>query len=389
MMVKEKIKFNVEILIWGIKESGLTLDKIAKKLGTKKEKVEKWLKKEDFPTYKQLRKLSDILNIPFGYFFLKKLPVREKLEIPDFRHAKDSIPLTKNFYEIYYDVKRKHDWIKLKREKEEFNPLEFVEKYTIDDNPKEIAEDIKNILSITEKELEKPPNELLLNIIEKAEKCGIIVIKNSILINNSHIKLDPNEFRGFVIVDKLAPVIFINGADSIKAQIFTLFHELAHIWLGQSGISDVNLENTNYIERLCNQVAVEILMPEEKIRKLWNSSLEPYENIKILSKTLPVSKLALSYRGVNLGLITFNTQKEIEKILKEEWLAEKGEEKRGTGGDYYRTIPIRNSKTLTREVLSSLQAGELLYKEAAQLLNVKVKSLKKMLENLRGLEVAE
>jgi len=341
MMVKEKIKFNVEILIWGIKESGLTLDKIAKKLGTKKEKVEKWLKKEDFPTYKQLRKLSDILNIPFGYFFLKKLPVREKLEIPDFRHAKDSIPLTKNFYEIYYDVKRKHDWIKLKREKEEFN------------------------------------------------QCGIIVIKNSILINNSHIKLDPNEFRGFVIVDKLAPVIFINGADSIKAQIFTLFHELAHIWLGQSGISDVNLENTNYIERLCNQVAVEILMPEEKIRKLWNSSLEPYENIKILSKTLPVSKLALSYRGVNLGLITFNTQKEIEKILKEEWLAEKGEEKRGTGGDYYRTIPIRNSKTLTREVLSSLQAGELLYKEAAQLLNVKVKSLKKMLENLRGLEVAE
>ncbi len=388
-MVKEKIEFNVEILIWAIEESGLTPDKIAKKLGTKEEKIEKWLKKEDFPTYKQLRKLSDILNIPFGYFFLKKIPIREKLEIPDFRQAKDSIPLTRNFYEIYYDVKRKHDWIKLKREKEEFTALGFVGKYTTNNNPKEVATDIKNILSITEKDLEKPPNELLLNLIEKAEKKGIIVIKNSILINNNHIKLDPNEFRGFVIVDKLAPVIFINGADSIKAQIFTLFHELAHIWLGQSGISDVNLENTNYIEKLCNQVAVEILMPEEKVKKLWDSSIEPYENIKKLSRTLPVSKLALSYRGVNLGLITLNTQKEIEKILKEEWLTEKKEEKKGAGGDYYKTVPIRNSKTFTSEVLSSLQSGELLYKEAAQLLNVKVKSLKKMLENLRGLEVVE
>ena len=387
--MKEKIDFNTDILIWAIKESSLTVDKIAKKLGTKKEKIEKWLKKEDFPTYKQLRKLSNILNIPFGYFFLREIPVRKKPDIPDFRQSKNSIPLTKNFYEIYYDIKRKHDWIKQKREKEEFIPLEFVGRYTPDDNPQEIAEDIKNVLSITEKDLEKPPNEVLLNSIEKVEKAGIIVIKNSILIKNPHIKLDPNEFRGFVIVDKLAPVIFINGADSTKAQIFTLFHELAHIWIGESGISDVNLENTNKIERLCNQVAVEILMPEKKIKKLWDSNLEPYENIKIISKTLPVSKLALSYRGINLGLITLNTQKEIEEKIREEWLSEEKEEKRKSGGDYYKTVPIRNSKTFTYEVLSSLIAGELLYKEAAQLLNIKVKNIKKLLENLRGLEVAK
>ncbi len=385
--MKMKIKFNTSILKWAIIRSNLSISELSKKLGIKEEKIKNFLDGKDFPTYKQLHKLADALRIPFGYFFLEKIPENE-LDIPDFRRNKESIPLSQTFFEIYYDTKNKQDWIKQKRLKNDFPQLDFVGRFSVDTSPKEIATDIQSTLEISEKDFGKPPSEMLLNFSNKAENKGILVLKNSILFNNSHIKLDPMEFRGFVLVDKIAPLIFINAADSIKAQIFTLFHELAHIWIGESGISDVDLENQNQIERLCNQVAVEILMPEERIEKYWNNNLEPLENIRELSRKFGISKQALSYRALNLGFISSRTQKEIIEILKKEWLEEKQEEHKKTeksGGDYYRTLPVRNSKTFTYEVINSLMSGEILYKEAAQLLNVKnIKTLNNLIENIRG-----
>ncbi len=385
--MKMKIKFNTNILKWVIKKNNLSISELSKKLGVKEEKVKNFLDEKDFPTYKQLHKLADVLRIPFGYFFLERIPENE-LNIPDFRRNKESIPLSQTFFEIYYDTKNKQDWIKQKRLKNDFPPLDFVGRFCVDNSPKEIATDIQNTLGISEKDFGKSSSEMLLNFSNKAENKGILVLKNSILFNNSHIKLDPMEFRGFVLVDKIAPLIFINAADSINAQIFTLFHELAHIWIGESGISDVDLENQNQIERLCNQVAVEIFMPEERIEKYWNKNLEPLENIRELSKKFGISKQALSYRALNLGFISPKIQKEILEILKKEWLEEKQEEHKKaekSGGDYYRTLPVRNSKTFTYEVINSLMSGEILYKEAAQLLNVKnIKTLNNLMENIRG-----
>lgn len=382
-----KIKFNTNILKWAIRRNNLSLSELSKKLGIKEEKIKNFINGKEFPTYKQLHKLADVLRIPFGYFFLETLP-QEEIDIPDFRRNKKSIPLSQIFFEIYYDTKNKQDWIKQKRLKNDFPQLDFVGRFSPNDSPKEIAIDIQNTLEIVERDFGKNPLEMLLTFSNKAENKGILVLKNSILFNNTHIKLDPMEFRGFVLVDKIAPLIFINAADSIKAQIFTLFHELAHIWIGESGISDVDLENQNHIERLCNQVAAEILMPEERIEKYWNKNLKPLENIRELSRKFGISKQALSYRALNLGFISQKTQKEIIKILKKEWLEEKQEENKKTekgGGDYYKTLPIRNSKTFTNEVINSLISGEILYKEAAQLLNVKnIKILNSLIENTRG-----
>ena len=150
--------------------------------------------------------------------------------------------------------------------------MPFVGKFSTIDDPGMIAQDIQETLKIKESDFKEAQDQLRI-FINKVENSGILVFKSSVLFDNTHIKLDPNkfatlqEFRGFVIADKIAPAILINAVDSMKAQIFTLFHELAHLWIGASGVSDVDYENTNEVERLCNFVAVEILMPEDRIRK--------------------------------------------------------------------------------------------------------------------------
>jgi Zn-dependent peptidase ImmA (M78 family) len=74
--------------------------------------------------------------------------------------------------------------------------------------------------------------------------------------NNNTRKLDPEEFRGFVLSDRYAPLIFVNGADFKSAQMFTLAHELAHLWLGRDGVFDLqDLQPGNSdVERFCTQL---------------------------------------------------------------------------------------------------------------------------------------
>ncbi|MGA8120858.1 ImmA/IrrE family metallo-endopeptidase, partial [Rouxiella badensis] len=215
-------------------------------------------------------KLAKMGGIPFGYLFLDTPPKARKVEIPDLRQAPDSIELSKDFFDTYEDVKYKLEWYKDHLQEIGIDSKkDFIGKFNIRANVSDVASDIsttigldlKAILPVVSKE------SYFSSACKLVENAGILVFKNGIVKSNTQRRLDTNEFRGFCIIDSVAPAVFINGADAFAAQTFTLFHEVAHIWVGKAGVSNWDFDNN--IESFCNRVAAEVLMPTSQFIERW------------------------------------------------------------------------------------------------------------------------
>jgi Zn-dependent peptidase ImmA (M78 family) len=316
-------------------------------------------------TVSDTEKLAKKTHIPFGYFFLDAPPALEERKLPDLRQTPNPEPLSIDFFEVQDDVLRKQQWYLEYLQEHGAQKLDFVGKYTFKDNlpPEQIAIDIRDTLGLTEKDRKqcKDFKEFYSLLSEKVESIGILIFKNGIVKSNPHRSLSVDEFRGFAIADPIAPVIFINGKDSEAAWIFTLAHEIAHIWLGESGVSNLLVSeqnNGNNLETYCNRIAAEFLTPKIQFLKAWEQSSEP--KIDKLRKEFKVSLLVIAIRAYTLGKIDWAT---LESIKKE------SNKHKGSGGNHYNTSPVRNSKRLTRTIISAAVSGGMMLREAASLLN--------------------
>ncbi|MCT7655415.1 ImmA/IrrE family metallo-endopeptidase [Oceanimonas sp. NS1] len=192
------------------------------------------------PTFKQAQKLAKVMHVPMAYFYLHK-PPEEKLPIPDLRTVEGSriVEPSLNLRDVVKEVIQRQEWYKdyLKLQGEE--ELPFVGRFTVRDDVGVVVNDIRETLG-----LERPRagtwDEYFRLLIERVESAGILVMRSGVAGNNTHRKLDVSEFRGFAIADKNAPAVFINSADAPTARLFTFIHELAHIWIGSSGVSDMD-----------------------------------------------------------------------------------------------------------------------------------------------------
>src|SRR5690606_8944895 len=129
--------------------------------------------------------------------------------------------------------------------------------------------------------------------INQADDAGILVMCSGVVQNNNYRKLDVGEFRGFAMTDPLAPLVFINGADTKAAQMFTLAHELAHIWAGQDALSDADasVESDHEAERWCNGVAAELLVPLELVTEADPGGNNPRNRAAHIARRFKVSTL--------------------------------------------------------------------------------------------------
>ncbi|WP_031492573.1 ImmA/IrrE family metallo-endopeptidase [Succinivibrio dextrinosolvens] len=367
----EYFPIRTSVINWACDRIGLAYSDISKKNDLKN------LAKETNGivklTMKQLESLSHVLRYPLFYLMLDK-PVEslDILPINDFRtingkEAKTSIDLCE---QIDF-CKAQQDWFIDFVKENSIEPFEYISKFTIKDNPEIAGHKIRNLIKISNITTNKT-KEFYKKLKEKIEEQYILVCSSKVLKNTTH-RLSISEFRGYALTDKYAPLIFINGNDSINAQIFTLCHELGHICLGVSGISDVSLKNNRIIEKWCNNFAASILMPLDMISLDFKKANNLNDFLESSQDKYHVSINALVIRLYNLNLITkkeFEIQWEKAEKLYVSYLNSLKEQRKGSDakGDYYKTAASRLSSLLTRSIIASTAVGNTTFREASNLL---------------------
>ena len=381
------VQINPRIITWARKREGLSPGDVAHTLRVKPEKVEQWERGESFPTFRQAQKLARVLRIPFGYLFLSEIP-QEEITIPDLRTlpGKQERAFSSDFRDVLYDALRKRDWCREFRIQEGYPPLDFVGKYRAETADfRLVAREIRKTLQLEDIPRRSTWRDYLQNLVRRAEQAGILVLRNSMVGNNRYRKLSVEEFRGFCLIDTYAPVIFINSNDTVAGQTFTLAHELAHVWIGQSAVSDAALDPEyvprSDVERFCNRVAGEVLVPSEVFKEHWRETEGVTKNVQNMTRLFKVSSLVILRRAFDLGFIEMS---EFKSLYSREMTAAMEKLNRGGGGDTYLNIFIRNSLSFVRDLIYALLTGRVMHREAAELLNVRVHTVDRIISEYRA-----
>jgi Zn-dependent peptidase ImmA (M78 family) len=373
-----------DILCWARERSGLTYADIAHSLRVEINEVRAWEYGESYPPFGKAQDLAHLLRIPFGYLFLSKRP-SDDAPIPDFRTVTDRAPsaLSPDFMEVLDHVLLQQEWYREYSEQDSLRTLNFVGRFRIEAGADLVARDLRNYLLIDDA-LRRGCRDwraYLARLSENAQGAGALVMRSGIVGDDTTRPLDVEEFRGFAIADPLAPVVFVNARDAVPAQIFTLIHELAHIWINQSGIS--NPDPTNFsahrFEKFCNKVATQVLVPAGEFQDAWSTVRDADTFPAKLARTFLVSTLVVIRRAFELGKIG---EGEFFRLVKRE-KGRRAKVRKGGGGDSVRTLLSRNSRRLTLGVLSAVRGNRLLYQDAARLLGVSGSRLPGLLRKLK------
>lgn len=258
-------------------------------------------------------------------------------------------------------------------------PLAFISKFKAEANPSAVADDIRKTLCVDIEKGQRRWDAYQRELIEGAERAGILVMRSGMVGNNTRRTLDVSEFRGFAISHPLAPVIFINSADAPAARLFTLLHELAHLWLGSSGISSGAPGAARQEEIACNAIAGEFLAPAEVFREAWTTgSNELALRRAELAQRFHVSQIVIMRRALDLDLLD---RESYQRFYVGE--LEKHRQAKEGGGGFYRTARSKNSKRFSEAVLAETFSGRLLLREAGQLLGIQPAKLRNFSDSLK------
>jgi len=361
---------SIPVLRWAARRANLGDDDVASRFPRWLE----WLAGEAQPTLRQMEDFARWTHTPFGYFFLPE-PPQMGLPVQDFRTVRDtavSEPST-DLLETLYLCQQRQDWYRDYAQVHGLPSLAFVGSANLRERAETVASRMREVLGISIAERRRLPNweAALRQLIAQAEQAGVLVMASGVVGSNSHRKLDVAEFRGFALADSLAPLVFLNGADSKAAQMFTLAHELAHVWLGETGVSDSDVGHVpaRTTERWCNRVAAELLMPPDAVREAHDPS-EPVEDaIRTLSASFKVSTLVALPRLFDADFIDEATLREAygREMARLSALARRSQ----GGGDFYRTLSARTGKRFARALVASTLEGQTLYRDAFGMLGLR------------------
>jgi Zn-dependent peptidase ImmA (M78 family) len=379
-----RVSVNRDILLWALERSEITEETIEARFP----KFAEWLEGAVQPTLKQLENFARATHAPFGYFFLPS-PPEERLPIPHYRTVAEQVPRrpSPELLDTVHTMQVRQGYMREFLEEQGNEPLPFVGSANLGRDPKVVAQQIRATLGLTREWAAARANwqEALRTLESAVERAGILVMANGVVGNNNHRPLKVEEFRGFALVDEFAPLVFINAKDGKAAQMFTLAHEVAHIWFGHSAAFDLRgLEPAeNEIEQACNKVAAELLVSEEELRELWpmvRGAAEPHQEV---ARHFKVSVLVAARRAKDLGLIT----REEFFSFYDSYLSDerrRREEAEDEGGNFYATQARRIGRRFAEAVIRATREGKLSYHEAFSLTGLRGKTFDQFASRLLG-----
>ena len=341
-------------------------------------RVAQWSTGQVRPTLKQIERFAHDTHTPFGMLFLAE-PPREDVPIPDMRTLGDAeiAQPSADLLDTIYLCQDRQEWYRQYAAEHGLPALGFVGSASVDDDVEVVAARVRELLGfdLAKRATVSSWEDALRRLIDRIEATGALVMVNGVVGSNTHRRLDPKEFRGFALADRVAPLIFVNGADTKAAQIFTIIHEYAHLWLGGSALSDAAMTANSGVaeERWCNRVAAEVLVPIAALRSDYDPAAGPtLDELKRLARLYRVSTLVVLKRIYDAGFLSWDDYRaryddERERVM--DLLAARSGE--SAGGNYYHTQPLRLSRLFAQAVIASTFEGSTSFRDAYRLLGTR------------------
>jgi Zn-dependent peptidase ImmA (M78 family) len=373
--MSERVEVRPSVLEWARARSGVAADDWDRRFP----RFEGWLAGDAVPILKQLEEFARETHTPVGFLFLDEPPV-EPVPIPDFRTVGDrpigtGEAVSADLLDVVYTCQARQEWYRDHKLLNGETPLDFVGTATTATRPEQVAAAMSEGLGWNAEARARCRtwDDALIRLRENAEAVGVLVMISGIVGSDTHRKLDPDEFRGFALADPYAALVFINGADSKAAQVFTLAHEVAHLWLGETALSNLDPTSlrTNPVERWCNQGAAELLVPMTEFRSVFDPAVDLREQLQPLAERFRVSTQVILGRIREAGHLSWDDylhELGFERARIAEIVAERGG---GGGGNYYNTKPVQVGKRFARALVASAMEGQTSYTEAFRLLGLK------------------
>ena len=387
----EKIEFvNKDNLKWAREKSGLDFPYIYKKTGwsSKKEKIQKWENGHDFPTINELRKLGKVYKRLWILFILKENVSNLGFKFLEFRKIFSTEQIASappSLFEFLDEIKNKHDFL-----------IEFANVLGLKSNQLVgLCRDVNDKKTLAEKIILR--TEIDMNtfwekrtrldgfnyLTECLERKNIFV---SLTSSNYHKKIPIQQMRGVLLNSDVAPIIGINTKEkSYGARIFTIFHELVHLFRGDSFNGNVEITKINFRNKLgvkndkesfSDSVAALILVPDNELKKIDGPIGK--ELIEKECKRLKVNHQPLLYRMQDFGLLNREEVNDLLDSLKEDRIEPSSLPKNKEGGpDGGRLKMLQNGRAFIHAVNALYSQGEITFTQALNVLDIKAKTYKK------------
>lgn len=387
-MASVKALVKPQLLVWARGRAKVKAEDAAKAANVPVERLEAWESGDEAPTVAQLRALAGKYQFPLAVFYLPEPPM-DFAPLRDFRRLPDVEDETigpnlafhiRSAYERREVALELHEELRTK-------PEPFPLKVTIRDEPEKVGQALRDLLDVDDESQMRGARNAFDFWRRRMEEHDILVF----VISGPHRPVELTQMRGFAIARAELPVIVINGRDySQGGKAFTLLHELAHIALGESAISNGATEDLSptaeeqRIERFCDAVAAAALMP----KRLIASALEAFPSgtrdwsdaeLRGIADAIGVSREALLIRFVTLGRATWDYYRERRQQFIEEYraaAAERAQEEK-------KAVPIKrsvmlmswNGRGFTRLVLRGYYDQRITLNDVSSYLGAKLKHI--------------